>query len=170
MEGIFLKLVDPNIKYIKTFRKYVNQYKEKNDRFYLDIYQEAFDSFSHYVKLLEDNAKGKNLPYGWAAYRTFWLEDENEIVGVIRIREKDVEYYGHIGYDIAPLYRKKGYGKKILELGLEKAKEMGLDTVILTCHERNIASQRVIENNGGEMIKTLETEEEKTYYVYEIRL
>lgn len=47
---------------------------------------------------------------------------------------------------------------------------MGLDTVILTCHERNIASQRVIENNGGEIIKTLENEEGKTYYVYEIRL
>lgn len=165
-----MKLVDPNIKYIKSFRIYVNQYKQKKDKFYLDIYQEAFDSFSHYVKLLEDNAIGKNLPYGWAAYRTFWLEDENEIVGVIRIREKDLEYYGHIGYDIAPLYRKKGYGKKILELGLEKVREMGLTTVVLTCHERNIPSQRVIENNGGEIIKTLENEDGKTYYVYEIKL
>ena len=38
-------LVDPNIKYIKSFRTYVNQYKERNDRFYLGIYEEAFDSF-----------------------------------------------------------------------------------------------------------------------------
>lgn len=165
-----MKLVNPNIKYIKTFRKYVNQYKEKKDKFYLGIYEEAFDSFSHYVKLLEDNAIGENLPYGWASYRTFWLDDEGEIVGVIRIREQDIEYYGHIGYDIAPFYRKKGYGKKLLELGLTKAKEMGLKEVILTCDERNIGSQRVIEINGGEIIKSIENEDGKNFYVYEIRL
>ena len=164
-----MQLVDPNIKYIKTFRKYVNQYKEKNDKFYLGIYQEAFDSFSQYVKLLEDNAHGKNLPYGWASYRTYWLENDGEIVGVIRIREKDIEYYGHIGYDIAPLFRKKGYGKKILELGLLKAKEMGLKDVILTCHERNLASQKIIENNGGHMITTIEDPDRKIYYVYEVK-
>lgn len=165
-----MQLVDPNIKYIKTFRKYVNQYKEKNDKFYLGIYEEAFDSFSQYVKLLEDNAYGKNLPYGWAAYRTFWLEDQGEIVAVIRIRERDVEYFGHIGYDVAPKYRKKGYGKKTLQLGLLKAKDMGLKEVILTCHERNLPSQKIIETNGGEMIKTIENPDGKIYYVYEVRL
>lgn len=165
-----MKLVDPNIKYIKSFRTYVNQYKEKNDKFYLGIYEEAFDSFQQYVKLLEDNAIGKNLPYGWASYRTFWLEDDNEIVAVIRIREKDVEYYGHIGYDVAPKYRKKGYGKKILQLGLEKAKEMGLSEVILTCHEKNFSSQKIIEFNGGDLIKEIEDPNGKLYYVYEILL
>ena len=163
-------LVDPNIKYIKSFKTYVNQYKERNDRFYLGIYEEAFDSFSKYVTLLEDNAQGKNLPYGWSAYRTFWLEDKGEILAVIRIRDKDVEYYGHIGYDVAPLYRKKGYGTKILELGLEKAKKMGLKKIILTCLDKNWASQKIIEKNGGEMIKTIENDDGKIYYAYEVRL
>ncbi len=110
------------------------------------------------------------MPYGWSAYRTFWLEDKGEILAVIRIRDKDVEYYGHIGYDVAPLYRKKGYGTKILELGLEKAKKMGLKKIILTCLDKNWASQKIIEKNGGEMIKTIENDDGKLYYAYEVRL
>lgn len=164
-------LVDPNIKYIKTFRKYVYQYKEKKDRFYLEIYAEAFSSFTKYVELLEANAVGKSLPYGWASYRTYWLlNNDEDIVGVIRIREKDFEFYGHIGYDIAPKYRKKGYGTKLLELGLLKAKEMGLNSVVLTCHEKNIGSQKIITNNGGEIINTVENPDGEIYYAYIIDL
>ena len=73
----------------------------------------------------------------------------NEIVGVIRIRHKNSKHFGHIGYDIAPEYRNLGYGSKILELGIIEAKKLGFDTVVLTCLDYNIASQKVIKKNGG---------------------
>ncbi len=56
---------------------------------------------------------------------------------------------GHIGYEIRPSRRKQGYGTEILRLGLEKAKELGLQRVLVTCDEDNIGSKKIIEHNGG---------------------
>lgn len=163
-------LVKPNIKYIKTFRKYINQYKIRNDIFYINLYEEAFGSFSKYIELLNNNEKGKSLPVGWSSYSTFWLEDNNEIVGVIRIRHKNSKHFGHIGYDIAPEYRNLGYGSKILELGIIEARKLGFDTVVLTCLDYNIASQKVIKKNGGFITNIFENKDGETLYSFEINL
>jgi predicted acetyltransferase len=56
---------------------------------------------------------------------------------------------GNITYEIRPSERRKGYGKKMLELALIEAKERGLDKVLITCDEDNIASKKIIEANGG---------------------
>lgn len=49
----------------------------------------------------------------------------------------------HIGYDIRPTKRQKGYGKKILALALPKAKEKGLTKVLITCTETNTESKKL---------------------------
>lgn len=56
---------------------------------------------------------------------------------------------GHIGFDVPPSKRGNGYGTILLSLTLEKAKEKGINKVLLTCDKDNIASKRVIEKNGG---------------------
>ena len=56
---------------------------------------------------------------------------------------------GHIGYMIRPSGRRKGYGTRILALTLERAREVGLSRVLVTCSPNNIGSARIIENNGG---------------------
>lgn len=56
---------------------------------------------------------------------------------------------GHIGFDVAPSYRGRGYGKKMLKLVLPKASELGIRKALITADEDNIASRKVIENNGG---------------------
>lgn len=56
---------------------------------------------------------------------------------------------GHIGYNIRPSERGKGYGSLILALTLEHARALGLSRVLLTCDTDNIRSARVIVRNGG---------------------
>jgi predicted acetyltransferase len=56
---------------------------------------------------------------------------------------------GHIGYDIRPTERRKGYGTRLLALMLHKAKALGLARVFLTCDTENVASAKIIEKNGG---------------------
>jgi predicted acetyltransferase len=56
---------------------------------------------------------------------------------------------GHIGYNIRPSERRKGYGTKILELALDKAREIGLKRVLVTCDTDNVASGKIIRKNGG---------------------
>jgi predicted acetyltransferase len=57
---------------------------------------------------------------------------------------------GHIGYQIRPTQRLRGYGKELLRLGLQKAYQLGFKRVLVTCDENNISSQKVIEYNGGQ--------------------
>ncbi len=56
---------------------------------------------------------------------------------------------GHIGYAIRPSERGKGYGALILARTLERARELGLSHVLLTCDSANIRSARVIMRSGG---------------------
>ncbi|MHB8934154.1 MAG: GNAT family N-acetyltransferase, partial [Bellilinea sp.] len=62
---------------------------------------------------------------------------------------------GHIGYDIRPSERGKGYATLLLALTLEKARESGMAGVLVTCDEDNIASARVIEKNKGQLLNTV---------------
>ena len=60
---------------------------------------------------------------------------------------------GHIGYSVVPWKRQRGYATRALELLLPEARSEGLAYVELTSDADNIASQRVIEANGGELIE-----------------
>jgi len=85
---------------------------------------------------------------------TYILVDEDQnIYGVLNLRLKLNDYLyrydGHIGYGIAPSYRNKGLGKMILKLGLEKCLKLNINPVLVTCDEDNIASKKVILDNGG---------------------
>jgi predicted acetyltransferase len=84
------------------------------------------------------------------------LVEGNNRVGKLQLRHSPSKsdafpegFENYIYYEIYPDFRKQGYGKKILELGLEEAKKIGLKEVVLTCTEENIASQKIMEANSG---------------------
>jgi predicted acetyltransferase len=56
---------------------------------------------------------------------------------------------GHVGYGVVPWKRMRGYATRALGLMLPLARDEGLPFVELTTEEGNIASQAVIEANGG---------------------
>ena len=59
---------------------------------------------------------------------------------------------GHIGYAIVPWKRRRGYATQALREMLKDAAAEGLGYVEITTPSENIASQRVIEANGGSLI------------------
>lgn len=59
---------------------------------------------------------------------------------------------GHIGYSIVPWKQRRGYATQGLRLLLRQAKRPGLDHVEITTKTDNLASQKVIEANGGRLI------------------
>jgi len=77
-------------------------------------------------------------------------------VGLIGLRTEINEQWkrwsGNFYYVIRKSERGKGYGTKILELGLKKLKEMGITEVFGQSSAGNIGSAKVIENNGGILI------------------
>ena len=56
---------------------------------------------------------------------------------------------GHVGYDVRPSLRRRGYGTRLLQLGLAEAQARGIRPVLITCDADNLGSIAVIERNGG---------------------
>ena len=162
-------LIEPNKEYKKSFENYVLEYKKINDDHYFNKYKKALENFDEYINDLSNYSKGIDLLQDEVMTSTFWLIDNDEVVGVVRIRHQEVECAGHIGYDISPAYRNKGYGTNILKLALEKASKIGIKEAIVNCNIDNIASKRVIEKNNGELLGTIFDEEEnENLYKYSV--
>lgn len=163
MKDLFL--AEPSEEYQKSFQNYALAYRKINDSHYFNKYKKALENFDEYLNDLHNFCKGIDLPLGKVATSTFWLIDNDEVVGVVRVRHQEIEYAGHIGYDISPMYRNKGYGTQILKLALEKAVEIGIKDAIVTCNIDNVASRKVIEKNNGRLLGVIfdEEENEKLY-------
>ena len=114
------------------------------------------NNFSTYICCLDEANQSIGLKPGYVPSTTFWLTaNVNQIIGECRLRHwltTSLEHEGgHIGYVIRPSARRKGYGTRILALTLEKARDLRLNRVLLTCDTDNIGSARVIEKNGGKL-------------------
>ncbi len=141
-----MKLVRPSEEYLRSYEEAYNEEKEAEGTVKLYppalVLQKAYD-YEH----------GIGLKPGRVPSTTFWLIENDRFLGEIRVRRKLsgalLNFGGHIGYEIRPSERRKGYGTKMLEMALVYAKEIGLSRVLLTCDDDNIASARVIEKNGG---------------------
>lgn len=146
-----LELASPSIKYKKSFLAAAREViKEDPGRVEAQVTEETFDA---YLNRLENEAVGKNLENGRVQQSQFWLVDGEKYIGRVSVRRRLNEALeklgGHIGYFIRPTERGKGYGNKILELALQKARETGLEKVFITCDDENVASWKIIEKNGG---------------------
>lgn len=148
-----MKLIKPIKKYEKSWQEALAEFREEKRRGFWNWEKEPTD-LDEYIKISQDNEKGKSLPRGWVPATTYWLIDNDEFIGHTNIRhelnEHLAKFGGNIGYYIRPSARRKGYGAKILELALMKAKELGLQKVLVTCDESNTASKKIIEKNKGQ--------------------
>lgn len=145
-----IRLVMPSEKYLKSYIESYDEYMEMGTGAYGMTDPRAFDIFEKYENYrLERNLKPDRVGSDY-----YWLvNDEQDLfLGEIAIRHRLNDALllrgGHIGYVIRASQWGKGYGTRMLGLALEKAKERGLKKVLITCHEENIASARVMEHNG----------------------
>ncbi|TDW94411.1 putative acetyltransferase [Kribbella pratensis] len=83
----------------------------------------------------------------------WWIVDGGTYLGAITLRhalnEKLFEGGGHIGYGVRPSARGRGLATWALGAVLDSARERGMDRVLITCDDGNVASARTIERNGG---------------------
>jgi predicted acetyltransferase len=84
---------------------------------------------------------------------TLWWVDGEEYLGRLAIRHVLNDFLldvgGHIGYDVRPTRRREGHATAMLRQALPWARDLGIDTALVTCDDDNVGSIRVIEAAGG---------------------
>ena len=148
-----LTLVEPSLTYKEPCLDAVREFYAAGE--YSVDAEQLGAKFEELIARLAAAKDPVNTPPGELPYEDFWLMDGEEWIGKLTLRTtmnaKYLHASGHIGYEIRPSRRRQGYGTALLRMGLEKARERGLDRVLLTCDETNLASRKVIENNGGQL-------------------
>ncbi len=119
--------------------------------------------------LIERSKATSELPNGYLPSTTYYCVSNSEILGAIRVRKgtnTNVEnVIGHVGYETRPSARGKGVASFLLAWVQE---HVVTDAVIVTCSIDNPASQKVIENCGGEYLGNYTSENEGTVRRYRL--
>jgi predicted acetyltransferase len=148
--------VAPSAKYAGAFLVMLDDFDTKDPR-NAEFYSPARKDFDAYVESLSNEEAGVNLPEGVVPCTHRWLvSPAGEVVGVTRLRHNIATPFlandgGHIGYDVAPSHRRKGYGHFALAVALREARRVGLRRVLLYASAENAPSRATIERAGGEL-------------------
>lgn len=145
-----VKLVIPSETYLPSYRAAFEEYRSQGINTYGMTDPDSCDIFEKY----DNYRNARKLKPDRVGSDYYWLVDDerNYFIGEIAIRHRINESLalrgGHIGYVIRYGEWGRGYGTLMLRLALERAKARGLDRVLITCDDDNIASARVMERNG----------------------
>lgn len=147
-----MKIIKPSLEYRDTFIDGLKEYQSEGGFPTVDA-EERRNYFSKYIERLSNEFKKGYGDKEIVHMEHLWLVDGDKYIGTALLRHQLNESLlttgGNITYEIRPTERRKGYGKEILRLTLLEAKQRGLENVLVTCDEDNIASKKIIEANGG---------------------
>lgn len=142
-------LTKPKLEDEKALREYVSELTSIDDgeganRLYSYIMDDLYPTW------VEDCQKNN-------ADTFLIMNDLGVIVGIINIRYKlsrSLERCGgHVGYNIRPSMRRKGYATAALKQILYVASRHNLDELYIDCYKDNVASSKTIEAVGGVLIR-----------------
>ena len=145
-----IKLIIPNKEYLQSYIEAYNEFVDNNVSAYSFTDASSCDIFEKFDRYRYE----RDLPPNRVGEDKFWLVDDEksyfigEIAVLHRLNDALVLRGGHIGYGVRYSEWNRGYGTKMLGLALEKAKELHLSLVLITCNDDNLASARVMEKNG----------------------
>lgn len=110
-------------------------------------------SHSDHIRILEDQFKGVNMREGKVPHTMLYGFLNGIAIGRCSVRHRLNENLrirgGHIGYAVAPGFRRCGYGSDLFRAGLAHLKGLGVESAMMTCGAGNIPSRKMIEGAGG---------------------
>lgn len=157
-----MQLLVPSLKYKDSFLDALVEFEKTSEASFWKFPDETPRTIEAYIERILNHSQGHDLPESWVPSTSYWLIDNDEFIGHVNIRHRlndyILNYAGHIGYAIRPSKRRQGYGTKILALALPKAAALGLNRILITCDDTNLASHKIIKKNGGILENSIEQE------------
>ncbi len=126
---------------------FVNRYHDVSKEYFINSVIPERISISNGINVEED----------WVPETYFFLWNDNEIVGLFKIRHTLNDFTrkgcGHIGYGIIREYRGNGYAREGLRIAIDICKDLiKEDEVYLSVHKDNLASLKVQIENGAYIV------------------
>jgi predicted acetyltransferase len=150
-----MKLIEPAIEYAPQIRAYREEFFSCGSSMDGTGALRKLEDPEDWIEHTNQCKDPLTVPEGLVPATQYMLvrEEDNKIVGMIQIRhhlnDYLAKYAGHIGYSVAPSERRKGYAAMMLEMALQKCREMHIDRVLITCIKGNTGSKKTILKNGG---------------------
>jgi predicted acetyltransferase len=150
-----LMLIKPFEEYSEQIMAYRQEFLDNNDSMDGTSSLRRFDQPKDWFEWLIKNESMETCAKGWTQSFQYLCirKADNRLVGMIDIRPALNDYLfkfgGNIGYSIRLSERGKGYAKEQLRLALAELRKLGVDKVLITCYNTNIASQKVILSANG---------------------
>jgi predicted acetyltransferase len=147
---VVVELLQPSMDKREPFQRMAQDWLDHGG----DRYQLAVEDFDAYLARVCRSSDAAHVSDGRVPGTEFWLDDgTGEIVACVRLRfwltpSLEVEG-GHIGYDVRPSARCRGFGTAALRLALPEARRRGLERVRVTVDSDNLSSIKIVERNGG---------------------
>lgn len=118
----------------------------------------TYEEFKKWLIKSDNMSNGIGLEEWMVPQSIYWLYIDGEPVGMGKLRhyltDKLRTEGGHIGYSIHPDFRNKGYGKILLKMLIDCAKDIDIDKLLLMIHNHNVASIKTALANNGIIEKT----------------
>ena len=152
------QLISPSIKHKISYLSYIKELgDEERYPFPLDFDHSDFPAMLDRIEAFE---QGVNLPDGYVPSSTYWLVEDQEIIGVSNLRhhmnDQLLKAGGHIGLGIRPSCRGRKLGVKLLKMTLDEAVSKGINEAHVHCYAENSASANMILACGGVLDSVVE--------------
>lgn len=110
-------------------------------------------AYSEMLSILDKEVKGIDLAPGRVPHTMLYGFVNGKIIGRVSVRHSLNENLrkrgGHIGYAVAPKFRKQGHATEMVQQALEYCQGFGLSKIMITRADGNVPSWKIIENFGG---------------------
>ena len=172
-----LHLAPPCAMYMDSYRGAIAEYRRHNVSDFAYPKVKTRRQVAKFLREIDNNRRGIGIKDGYVPSSAFWLTDGRHYLG-----SGDVRHFlnnslrrlgGNIGYSIRPGAWRRGLGTVQLALLLDEAAKLHITRPIITCFDDNIASAKVIESNGGVLLRKAEVAvntKQRLTRVYEVDL
>ena len=165
-----ISLERPQVAHIESYFEFIEEMRQHGEKIWEGFVPVSDATSAQFVRRL---LRAETQPAaGLVSETIYWACEGSHVVGRIALRhtltESLKEFGGHIGYEVRPSCRKRGVAKEMLRLLLQTSKAQGIGTLLLTCAPDNLASNKTILANGGQLFKKafVETWQRDTNYYW----